>query len=210
MSSFRRRVSTRGRGWGRRRESEGVRGGFEGVCALLLSLFEVGFLELCETRTGTRLADQSRREEQAAGRGGTRVERTEGSGECRGGRRGRIGRGERRDAGRGRVEEEVVGRRRRSSAATVVVVLWATLGFSSTPTSRRLPPAATAVFLLYDSSIHPWGRWNPLKLILLQAQEQHRAYLKSLPATSYPLEPTGDAAEVNEAQRVTEGSFEQR
>ncbi|KAJ5181339.1 Zinc finger CHCC-type [Penicillium cf. griseofulvum] len=42
------------------------------------------------------------------------------------------------------------------------------------------------------------------------AQEQHRAYLKSLPATSYPLEPTGDAVEVNESQRVTEGSLEQR
>ncbi|GKZ78628.1 hypothetical protein AnigIFM56816_002399 [Aspergillus niger] len=42
------------------------------------------------------------------------------------------------------------------------------------------------------------------------AHEQHRAYLKSLPATSYPLEPTGDAAEVNESQRVTEGGFEQR
>ncbi|RHZ54516.1 zinc-finger domain-containing protein [Aspergillus thermomutatus] len=42
------------------------------------------------------------------------------------------------------------------------------------------------------------------------AHEQHRAYLKSLPATSYPLEPTGDAAQVNETQRVTEGGFEQR
>ncbi|PLB52130.1 hypothetical protein P170DRAFT_402027 [Aspergillus steynii IBT 23096] len=42
------------------------------------------------------------------------------------------------------------------------------------------------------------------------AQEQHRAYLESLPATSYPLKPTGSAAEVNEAQRVTEGGLEQR
>ncbi|CAI7600572.1 unnamed protein product [Penicillium glandicola] len=42
------------------------------------------------------------------------------------------------------------------------------------------------------------------------AHEHHRAYLKSLPATSYPLEPTGDAAEVNESQRVTEGGLEQR
>ncbi|KAJ5575540.1 hypothetical protein N7535_002466 [Penicillium sp. DV-2018c] len=42
------------------------------------------------------------------------------------------------------------------------------------------------------------------------AQEQHRAYLKSLPATSYPLEPTGDAAEVNETQRVTDGGLEHR
>ncbi|PLB35181.1 zinc-finger domain-containing protein [Aspergillus candidus] len=42
------------------------------------------------------------------------------------------------------------------------------------------------------------------------AQEKHRAYLKSLPATSYPLEPVGDAAEVNEEQRVTDGGLEQR
>ena len=32
----------------------------------------------------------------------------------------------------------------------------------------------------------------------------------SLPETSYPLEPTGDPAEVNEEQRVTSGGFEQR
>ncbi|GES66366.1 NADH-ubiquinone oxidoreductase [Aspergillus terreus] len=42
------------------------------------------------------------------------------------------------------------------------------------------------------------------------AHEQHRAYLESLPATSYPLKPVGDAAEVNETQRVTEGGLEQR
>ncbi|OJJ79241.1 zinc-finger domain-containing protein [Aspergillus glaucus CBS 516.65] len=42
------------------------------------------------------------------------------------------------------------------------------------------------------------------------AHEHHRAYLKSLPATSYPLEPTGDAAEVNEEQRVTPEGLEQR
>ncbi|EKV11019.1 NADH-ubiquinone oxidoreductase [Penicillium digitatum] len=42
------------------------------------------------------------------------------------------------------------------------------------------------------------------------ANEKHRAYLESLPATSYPLEPTGDAVEVNESQRVTEGGLEQR
>jgi hypothetical protein len=44
----------------------------------------------------------------------------------------------------------------------------------------------------------------------LQAHEQHRTYLESLPATSYPLKPTGDPAEVNESQRVTEGGLEQR
>ncbi|OJJ44005.1 hypothetical protein ASPZODRAFT_135437 [Penicilliopsis zonata CBS 506.65] len=42
------------------------------------------------------------------------------------------------------------------------------------------------------------------------AHEQHRAYLESLPATSYPLKATGDSAEVNETQRVTEGGLEQR
>ncbi|KAJ5398253.1 Zinc finger CHCC-type [Penicillium cosmopolitanum] len=42
------------------------------------------------------------------------------------------------------------------------------------------------------------------------AHEHHRAYLKSLPATSFPLEPTNDPAEVNESQRVTDGSLEQR
>lgn len=44
----------------------------------------------------------------------------------------------------------------------------------------------------------------------LQAHEQHRAYLESLPATSYPLKATDDPAQVNESQRVTEGGFEQR
>jgi len=44
----------------------------------------------------------------------------------------------------------------------------------------------------------------------VQAHEHHRAYLKSLPSTSYPLEPTGDAAEVNEEQRVTPEALEQR
>lgn len=43
-----------------------------------------------------------------------------------------------------------------------------------------------------------------------QAHEHHRKYLMSLPETSYPLEPTGDPAEVNEEQRVTPGGFEQR
>ncbi|KAJ5737810.1 uncharacterized protein N7483_002935 [Penicillium malachiteum] len=44
------------------------------------------------------------------------------------------------------------------------------------------------------------------------AQEKHKAYLKSLPATSYPLEPTGHPAEVNESQRVppATGGLEQR
>ncbi|KAL4960986.1 zinc-finger domain-containing protein [Aspergillus stella-maris] len=44
------------------------------------------------------------------------------------------------------------------------------------------------------------------------AHEHHREYLASLPTSSYPLEPTGDVAEVNETQRVAgaEGGYEQR
>lgn len=42
----------------------------------------------------------------------------------------------------------------------------------------------------------------------VQAHEQHREYLKSLPSTSYPLEPTDEAAE--ETQRLTEGAAEKR
>ncbi|KAJ5466595.1 hypothetical protein N7539_009551 [Penicillium diatomitis] len=42
------------------------------------------------------------------------------------------------------------------------------------------------------------------------AHEHHRSYLESLPATSYPLKSLGDPAEVNETQRVTDGSLEQR
>ncbi|EED17799.1 NADH-ubiquinone oxidoreductase [Talaromyces stipitatus ATCC 10500] len=42
------------------------------------------------------------------------------------------------------------------------------------------------------------------------AHEKNKSYLKSLPSTSYPLEPTGHPAEVEEAQRITEGGYEQR
>ncbi|KAK2763211.1 hypothetical protein FQN54_009847 [Arachnomyces sp. PD_36] len=42
------------------------------------------------------------------------------------------------------------------------------------------------------------------------AHEQHRKTLEALPSTTYPLEPQGDAAEVNETQRVTPEGFEQR
>lgn len=89
---------------------------------------------------------------------------------------------------------------------TVVAVPWATPRSSSTPTSPRLLPAATAVFPSYVAT----ELVSMMRANNVQAHEQHRAYLKSLPATSYPLEPTGDAAEVNESQRVTEGGFEQR
>ncbi|EEP79146.1 hypothetical protein UREG_03992 [Uncinocarpus reesii 1704] len=42
------------------------------------------------------------------------------------------------------------------------------------------------------------------------AHEHNRKFLESLPQTSYPLEPLGDAAEVPESQRITEGGYEQR
>lgn len=44
----------------------------------------------------------------------------------------------------------------------------------------------------------------------MQAHQQHRKHLESLPRTPYPLESRGDAAEVNESQRITDGGFEQR
>jgi len=45
-----------------------------------------------------------------------------------------------------------------------------------------------------------------------QAHEHHRAHLESLPADqlSYPLGPKGNAAEVNEAQKVTDEPLAQR
>ncbi|KAF3479648.1 uncharacterized protein GIQ15_06624 [Arthroderma uncinatum] len=42
------------------------------------------------------------------------------------------------------------------------------------------------------------------------ANEHHRPVLEAQPRTSYPLDPTGDAAEVNESQRITPSGFEQR
>lgn len=52
--------------------------------------------------------------------------------------------------------------------------------------------------------------WKEDVLTYFQAHEKHKAYLKSLPSTSYPLEPTGSPVEVEENQRITEGAFEQR
>ncbi|KAF1981730.1 NADH-ubiquinone oxidoreductase [Aulographum hederae CBS 113979] len=42
------------------------------------------------------------------------------------------------------------------------------------------------------------------------AHEHNRKHLESLPSTSYPLAPTGDAAEVEESQRITDEPFGQR
>ena len=100
------------------------------------------------------------------------------------------------------------GARRELLLVTEVVVRWVTLRFSSTWTSRRSPPAVTAVFLSYETRIFAWITTK--KTNFSQAHEHNRAYLQSLPETSYPLEPTGDAAEVNEEQRITPGGYSQR
>ncbi|PGH03975.1 hypothetical protein AJ79_07207 [Helicocarpus griseus UAMH5409] len=42
------------------------------------------------------------------------------------------------------------------------------------------------------------------------ANEHNRKALEAQPQTSYPLEPTGHPAEMNESQRITPGGFEQR
>ncbi|KAF1997043.1 NADH-ubiquinone oxidoreductase, partial [Amniculicola lignicola CBS 123094] len=42
------------------------------------------------------------------------------------------------------------------------------------------------------------------------AHEHHRKHLESLPSTSYPLSPVGDAAEVPENQRVSDEPLGQR
>jgi NADH dehydrogenase (ubiquinone) Fe-S protein 6 len=44
----------------------------------------------------------------------------------------------------------------------------------------------------------------------LQANEHHRKHLESLPSTSYPLVPQGDAAEVPISQRITDEALGQR
>lgn len=46
--------------------------------------------------------------------------------------------------------------------------------------------------------------------LIFQANEHHREHLESLPSTPYPLSPQGDAAEVPESQRITDGPLEQR
>ncbi|KAL9614461.1 MAG: hypothetical protein Q9167_001064 [Letrouitia subvulpina] len=44
----------------------------------------------------------------------------------------------------------------------------------------------------------------------LQAHENNRKMLQSLPSTTYPLEPQGHSAEVPESQRVSDEPFGQR
>lgn len=45
---------------------------------------------------------------------------------------------------------------------------------------------------------------------MFQANEHHRAHLESLPETPYPLSARGDAAEINESQKVTDEPMAQR
>ena len=47
-------------------------------------------------------------------------------------------------------------------------------------------------------------------LIIIQAKNQHRKFLESLPSTPYPLKPLGDPAEVPESQRVSDEPLGQR
>lgn len=52
-----------------------------------------------------------------------------------------------------------------------------------------------------------------LRLVLtthVQANEHHRKHIESLPHNSYPLEPTGNPAEVQESQKVTNEPLGQR
>lgn len=104
--------------------------------------------------------------------------------------------------------------------AMVEAALSAIPGSSSTPTSPRSAGAHTAVFHSYVTSNSPVSDENstPKTEYLRnetdkrQAHEHHRAHLESLPADqlSYPLGPKGNAAEVNEAQKVTDEPLAQR
>jgi len=98
------------------------------------------------------------------------------------------------------------------------VVLLDTRGSSSTWTSPRSAGAHTAVCHLYVNPTaklsgegtyirYGWDYTNAH-----QAHEHHRKHLESLPAEElgYPLEPTGNAAEVNETQKVTDEPLAQR
>ena len=49
-----------------------------------------------------------------------------------------------------------------------------------------------------------------IDLMPLQAKNQHRKLLESLPSTMYPLKPLGDPAEVPESQRVSDEPLGQR
>jgi len=42
------------------------------------------------------------------------------------------------------------------------------------------------------------------------ANEHHRKHLESMPSTTYPLAPKGDAAEIPESQRITDEALGQR
>lgn len=75
---------------------------------------------------------------------------------------------------------------RRQAADLLVYLLWHSL--------RELPSIRKSQSLGLCSDVY------------FQAKEQHRKLLQSLPSTTYPLEPIGHPAEVNEAQRVSDVS----
>lgn len=93
------------------------------------------------------------------------------------------------------------------------VAHWVTLRSSSTSTSPRSAAALIVVFHTYVDTLScmcPGVCCDQVLTVLIQAHEQHRPYLESLPSTTYPLKPTGHPAEVNETQRITNEGFEQR
>jgi hypothetical protein len=101
-----------------------------------------------------------------------------------------------------------------SYLVTEAVVLSDTRGSSLMWISHRSVGAHTAVFPLYVCSISKAFAMNlyTSSANISQAHEHHRSHLQSLPKEElgYPLEPTGDAAEVSETQRVTDEPLAQR
>ena len=92
------------------------------------------------------------------------------------------------------------------SRAMAEAGLWVIQGSSSMWINRRFAGARIADYHSY--AFRPSLLWSVL--MFLQAHEHHRKLLESQPTTTYPLEPTGDPAEVQETQRITDEPFGQR
>lgn len=106
---------------------------------------------------------------------------------------------------------------------TEEVALSDTPGSLSTQISPRFAGAHTVVFPLYvpnfliQTGIFELQNIGGFRLDRIvanttQAHEKHRAVLEATPEheLSYPLGPKGNAAEVNEAQKVTDEPLSQR
>lgn len=102
-------------------------------------------------------------------------------------------------------------------------VLSDTPGSLSTQISPRSAGAHTVVYPLYVLNfliqigilgLQSIGRFGLDRIVAntTQAHEKHRAVLEATPEheLSYPLGPKGNAAEVNEAQKVTDEPLSQR